>query len=69
MSKLTDKDWYEIWEKFAWDSELEIPSQFQTEMIKKHGAGHYYMDEDESWNRQKDLIQKIVEAKLEEMGL
>jgi len=69
MSKLTDKDWYEIWEKFAWDSDIEIPAQFQTEMAEKHGDGHYFMDEDVRWNMQKDLIQEIVNAKLKESGI
>jgi hypothetical protein len=67
MSKLTDKDWYEIWEKFAWDSDIKIPEQFQTEMTKKHGAGHYFIDEDTTWNMQKDLIQELVNAKLKEL--
>lgn len=66
MSKLTDRDWYEIWEKFAWDSETEVPEQFQKEMVKKHGGGHYFMDEDLRWNMQKDLIQELVNAKLKE---
>jgi hypothetical protein len=63
---MTDKDWHDIWEQFAWDSELLIDEEFQEEMVAKHGGGYYYMDSDESWNRQKDLIQKLVEAKLKE---
>ena len=63
---MSDKDWAELWEEFAWKSEIDINEQFQEEMVSKHGKGHYYMDEDESWNRQKDLIQKLVNAKLKE---
>lgn len=61
---MDDKDWAELWEEFAWKSETNIDDEFQTEMCAKHGSGHYYMDADESWNRQKDLIQKLVNAKL-----
>ena len=61
---MSDEDWAELWETFAWESEYAIDEQFQDEMVRKHGNGHYYMDADESWNRQKDLIQKLVNAKL-----
>lgn len=63
---MDEKDWAEVWEEFAWRSEDEINNEFQEEMQAKHGSGHYYMDIDESWNRQKDLIQKLVNAKLKE---
>jgi len=66
---LTDKEWHDIWEQFAWQHEDERHrrhEEFQNEMVAKHGAGHYYMDEDEGWNIQKDMIQKLVEAKLKE---
>lgn len=63
---MTEEDWFAVWEAFAWQSEYDIDESFQTEMVAKHGAGHYYMDADESWNRQKDLIQKLVNAKLKE---
>jgi len=66
---MTDKDWYDIWEEFAWQHEDERSrrhDKFQKEMVAKHGAGHYYMDEDDGWNIQKDMIQKLVEAKLKE---
>ena len=63
---MDEKDWAEVWEEFAWRSEHEINNEFQEEMQAKHGSGHYYMDVDESWNRQKDLIQKLVDAKLKE---
>lgn len=61
-----DKEWAEIWEEFAWLSELDLEEKFQDEMRVKHGSGHYYMDENERWNRQKDLIQKLVNDKLKE---
>lgn len=63
---MDDKDWAELWEEFAWRHEVDINDEFQDEMRAKHGRGHYYMDEDESWNRQKDLIQRLVNAKLKE---
>lgn len=63
---MDEKDWAEVWEEFAWRSEDEINNEFQEEMQAKHGSGHYYMDIDEGWNRQKDLIQKLVNAKLKE---
>ena len=62
---LTDEDWHEIWEQFDWDYH-DIEEEFQKELSAKHGEAHYYMDEDESWKRQKKLIQKLVEAKLKE---
>ena len=63
---MSDEDWAALWEEFAWESEFSINKEFQDEMVRKHGKGHYYMDADESWNRQKDLIQKLVNAKLKE---
>ena len=62
---LTDEDWHEIWEQFDWDYH-DLEEEFQKELSAKHGEAHYYMDEDESWKRQKKLIQKLVEAKLKE---
>jgi hypothetical protein len=62
---MTDKDWHDIWEQFDWHS-FDIDEAFQKEMVSKHGDGHYYMDSDEDWKRQKALIQKLVEAKLRE---
>ncbi len=66
---MTDEDWHEIWEQFDWDYH-DIEEEFQKELSAKHGAkhgeAHYYMDEDESWKRQKNLIRKLVEAKLKE---
>ena len=63
---LSDETWAALWEEFAEESEFTTDEEFQEEMVKKHGKGHYYMDQDEAWNRQKDLIQKLVNAKLEE---
>ena len=66
---LTDKEWHDIWEEFASQHEDERSrrhDEFQKEMVAKHGGGHYYMDEDEDWNIQKDMIQKLVENKLQE---
>ncbi len=62
---MTDKDWHDIWEQFDWHS-FDIDEAFQKEMVAKHGDGHFYMDSDEDWKRQKALIQKLVEAKLRE---
>lgn len=64
--KLSDETWAALWEEFAEESEFTTDEEFQEEMVKKHGKGHYYMDREEVWNRQKDLIQKLVNAKLEE---
>lgn len=66
---LTDEEWAALWEDFAWESELTIEEQFQKEMTKKHGKGHYYMGAEEFWNRQKDVIQKLVNAKLKEKNI
>ena len=63
--EMADEDWHEIWEQFDWDHP-DIEEEFQKEMVAKHGEAHYYMDADESWKRQKKLIQKLVEAKLKE---
>ena len=63
---MTDKEWAEIWQDFAFKSESIANEEFQQEMVNKHGPAYYYMDDDESWNRQKDLIQKLVEEKLKE---
>ena len=60
-----DEDWQDIWEQFDWHS-FDIDEVFQKEMVAKHGEGHYYMDGDEDWKRQKALMQKLVEAKLKE---
>lgn len=62
---MTDEDWNDIWVQFDWDS-YDIDEAFQKEMVAKHGEGHYYMDYDENWKRQKALIQKLVEDKLRE---
>jgi hypothetical protein len=61
---MTDKEWTEIWRDFDFESESFLDEEFQQEMIKKHGDGYYYMGPEESWSRQKDLIQKLVEEKL-----
>jgi hypothetical protein len=63
---MTDDDWAEIWEMFDLETDLLIDEAFQNEMISKHGDGHYYMDEDERWDKQKKLIQKLINAKLKE---
>lgn len=62
---MTDEDWHDIWEQYDWHS-YDIDEEFQREMVAKHGEAHYYMDGDESWKRQKKLIQELVEAKLKE---
>lgn len=61
---MTDKEWAEIWQDFAFKSEFILDEEFQQEMVNRHGPGHYYMDDDKTWNMQKDLIQKLVEEKL-----
>jgi len=62
---MDDKDWIDIWEQFDWGAD-DIYEEFQKEMVAKHGNGHYYMSDEDNWNRQKDLIRKLVEAKLKE---
>ena len=66
--KLSDETWAALWEEFADESEFTTDEEFQQEMVKKHGKGHYYMDAEETWNRQKDLIQKLVNARLKEQN-
>ena len=63
---MNDKDWDELWEMFDWITEFEMDEEYQNEMQAKHGEGHYFMDAFEAWDRQKDLIQKLVNAKLKE---
>ena len=60
-----EEDWKDIWEEFDWGLE-DINEEFQNEMVAKHGGGFYQMDGDEYWGRQKELIRKLVEAKLKE---
>ena len=60
-----EKDWKDIWEQFDWVLE-DINEGFQNEMVAKHGEGFYHIDGDEYWGRQKELIRKLVEAKLKE---
>ena len=62
---MDDKDWHDIWEQFDLDC-YDIDENFQKEMVAKHGNGYYYISPDENWKRQKDLIQKIVGAKIKE---
>lgn len=63
---MNDEDWAELWEEFDCKCDVEMDEEFQKEMVSKHGEGHYFMDADEDWKRQKDLIQKLVNAKLKE---
>lgn len=65
---MDDKDWDELWEEFDQIAEFEMDEEYQNEMQAEHGKGHYFMDEFEAWDRQKALIQKLVNAKLKELN-
>ncbi len=59
---LTDDDWDQIWDEF---DGLDIENDFQDQMVAKHGDG-YYTDPDGYWEFQKQVIQRMVNDKLEE---
>ena len=62
---MTDDEWKELWEDF--NDELDaLEEEFQERMIAKHGEGYYHQDSEEAWASQKQLIQRLVEAKLKE---
>lgn len=63
---MNDKDWSDLWEEFDQIAEFEMDEEYQNEMVIKHGEGHYFMDAHESWERQKKIIQELVNAKLKE---
>ena len=63
---MDDKDWAEVWEEFDDFVDFEMDDEYQNEMVAKHGAGYYFMDIFESWDRQKQIIQNLVNAKLKE---
>ena len=61
-----DIDWSGVWKEFDNRIYEDVEEKFQDEMVAKHGDGHYYMDPEEYWKRQKKLIESIVNAKLKE---
>lgn len=62
---MTEEEWKALWEEF--NDELDaLEEEFQERMIVKHGEGYYHQDLEESWASQKQLIQRLVEAKLKE---
>jgi hypothetical protein len=65
--KLTPKKWAAVWDEFD-ASEYKRDAEFQRDMQKKHGKqGHFYMDDDASWEMQKRFIQRIVNRHLKEL--
>lgn len=62
---MTDEEWKELWEDFN-DGLDALEEEFQERMIAKHGEGYYHQDPEEAWASQKQLIQRLVEARLRE---
>ena len=56
----TSLEWDQIWNEVD-DKEYDsVESKFQKTMTKKHGPGHYYMDDYQYWELKMSLIQRIV---------
>ena len=63
---LTGLDWKKIWDEIT-DKEFEsVECKFQDDMRKRHGPGHYYLDNEEYWKRKKVLIQRVVNKRVKE---
>jgi hypothetical protein len=52
-------NWEKFWGEF---DELadQLESEFQDDMVAKHGKGYYYLSDEERWNRQKKIIQSLI---------
>ena len=60
-------NWDEIWEEFEDRFNEEVDEAIQNEMCKKYGENtYYYVDPEKEWEKQKQLIENIIEAKLKE---
>ncbi len=57
--------WKKFWERFD-DLEDLIAEEFQNEMVAKFGEGLYLLSDEERWNRQKRIIEKLVSEGIEE---
>jgi hypothetical protein len=56
--------WAEVWAEFAEESDA-LEEVFQDEQTARYGPeGHYFMSDEAHWELQKKLIQKLVEAQL-----
>ena len=56
----TSLEWDQIWDEVD-DKEYDsVESKFQKTMTKKHGPGHYYMDDYQYWELKMSLIQRVV---------
>ena len=56
----TSSEWDQIWDEID-DKEYDsVESKFQKTMTKKHGPGHYYMDDYQYWELKMSLIQRVV---------
>lgn len=63
---LTEEEWAQVWKAFDEQADfLEV--EFQDQMAEKHGErGWYHLSKEQSWELQKQLIQKLVANALRE---
>lgn len=63
---LTEEEWAQVWKAFDEQADfLEV--EFQDQMAEKHGErGWYHLSKEQSWELQKQLIQKLVDNALRE---
>jgi hypothetical protein len=52
-------DWGEFWDEFDARADA-LEYEFQDEMVARFGEGHYFLSDDERWERQKKVIQALV---------
>jgi len=62
---MTEDQWITLWQEF--DDECdELEFKLQEEMEKRYGEkGHYHLSDELLWERQKRLIEKLVNKQLE----
>lgn len=63
---LTAKDWEKLWDEIEDKEYFAVESKFQDDMCKRHGPGHYYLDDEEYWKRKKLFIQRTVNRRIKE---
>jgi hypothetical protein len=66
FKSLTPTDWKKIWDEIEDKESDNVVWKFQDDMRKKHGAGHYYMDDETCWKYLQAFIQRVVNKRIKE---